>query len=407
MKYQLVCKKCGKVIGDFAAWFGQDQLCECGSNHAEANYTTDYHRLNELCKPGLEVDNFYHYSPFLPVDEDDEFVSLGEGAVPIEEWDFLEKYAKDHYGIDCKVMVCRNDLNGGTGTFKDIAASLAATLFKKHNIEAYCLASTGNAAISYATYLAKVGVKFTIFAPFDMYKETQEAIHATGQRLVVSEGGYGQAKAEAADFHATYRVMISAGNIDPIRVEAKKTLVFECLRELGRIPDVYMQAVAGGTSPIAFEKGMREIASTFPQHRMPRMLLVQQDTCDPMVQAWEWAIQNGFPQGWNKHFPTVVPKTKISILTAGTPGMYPILGPIVKNSGGCYLRVLEEGLEKYGRMVKDERGIYMGPASIVCIAGFFKALEENKLKNNDLILLNTGEGAERALWFKKAIDDYK
>ena len=57
-------------------------------------------------------------------------------------------------------------------------------------------------------------------------------------------------------------------------------------------------------------------------------------------------------------------------------------------------------------MVKDERGIYMGPASIVCIAGFFKALEENKLKNNDLILLNTG-GAERALWFKKAIDDYK
>jgi hypothetical protein len=44
---------------------------------------------------------------------------------------------------------------------------------------------------------------------------------------------------------------------------------------------------------------------------------------------------------------------------------------------------------------------------MVCIAGFFKALEENKLKNGDLILLNTGEGSERALWFKKAIDDCK
>ena len=71
------------------------------------------------------------------------------------------------------------------------------------------------------------------------------------------------------------------------------------------------------------------------------------------------------------------------------------------------LRVKEEGLERYGRMVKDATGVYMGPASVVCIAGFFKALEEKKLKSGDLILLNTGEGCERALWFKKAIDDCK
>ena len=51
MKYRLVCKKCGKVIGDFAAWFSQDQLCECGSNHAEVVYDSDYRQLDELCKP--------------------------------------------------------------------------------------------------------------------------------------------------------------------------------------------------------------------------------------------------------------------------------------------------------------------------------------------------------------------
>ena len=66
MKYQLVCKKCGKVIGDFAAWFSQDQLCECGSNHAEVTYTTDYRLLDELCKPGQKADNLYHYPLPLP-----------------------------------------------------------------------------------------------------------------------------------------------------------------------------------------------------------------------------------------------------------------------------------------------------------------------------------------------------
>lgn len=404
MGYRLVCKKCGKVIGDFAAWFSQDQLCECGSNHAEVVYDQDYRLLDTLCAPGQDVSSLYHYRPFLPLEESDETVSCGEGAVPIEEWKFLSDYAKDNYDKDIKVVVCRNDLNGGTGTFKDIAASLAATLFKKHGVKEYCLASTGNAATAYATYLAKAGVKFDIFAPHDMYQESQDAIRATGQNLVVSDGGYGQAKAEAAEFHKTQNVMISAGNIDPIRVEAKKTLVFECMRQLGRIPDVYMQAVAGGTSPIAFEKGMREIASAYPEYKMPRMLLVQQDTCDPMVQAWEWAVENGFPEGWNRKFPSVTPHTRISILTAGTPGMYPLVGPIVRNSGGSFLRIQEEGLETVGRFIKENAGVYMGPASAVCIAGFFKALEEGRFKDGDLVMLNTGEGSERALWFKQAID---
>lgn len=407
MKYQLICRKCGAVIGSFQDWFNQDQLCKCGSNHAEVTYSTDYHRLDELCAPGQSVGSLYHYYDFLPLDSKEGIVSLGEGAVPIEDWEFLSRFAKEQYGIDCRVVVARNDLNAGTGTFKDIAASLAATLFKQHGVREYCLASTGNAATAYATYLAKAGVRFHIFAPHDMYMESQDAIRATGQDLVVSEGGYGQAKAEAAAFHKEQHVMISAGNIDPVRVEAKKTLVFECMRQLGRIPDVYMQAVAGGTSPIAFEKGMREIAQAYPQYKMPRMLLVQQDTCDPMVQAWEWATGNDFPEGWEKNFPSVTPHTRISILTAGTPGMYPIVGPIVRNSGGSFLRIKEEGLEEYGRIVWREKGIYLGPASAVCIAGFYEALRQNKIKNGDLILLNTGEGCARANWFKAAIDGDK
>lgn len=407
MKYQLVCRKCGKVIGGFAEWFRQDQLCECGSNHAEAVYTADYRQLDKLCAHDVKADSLYHYYDFLPLESREGITSMGEGAVPIEEWKFLSDIARNEYGIDCRVMVCRNDMNGGTGTFKDIAASLAATLFRQHGVKEYCLASTGNAATAYATYLAKAGVRFDIFAPHDMYQESQDAIRATGQNLVVSEGGYGQAKKEAADFHRDAHVMISAGNIDPIRVEAKKTLVFECMRQLGRIPDVYMQAVAGGTSPIAFEKGMREIASAYPEYRMPRMLLVQQDTCDPMVQAWEWATENGFPEDWNKHFPSVTPNTRISILTAGTPGMYPLVGPIVRNSGGCFLRIKEEGLEKYGKQVKDNTGVYLGPASMVCIAGFHEALKQGRIRQGDTVLLNTGEGCERALWFKDAIDNCK
>ncbi len=303
-------------------------------------------------------------------------------------------------------MVYRNDLNGGSNTFKDIAASLAASLFKENGVKEFCVASTGNTATAYARYLAEAGIKFTVFMPHDACEDTVNAIRSYGQTVVVCDGTYGDAKKEANDFHEKNHVLISTGNIDPIRVEAKKTMVFEYLRQLGKMPDVYVQAVAGGTGPIALDKGIRDLQTTFPETKMPRMLLIQQDTCDPMVQGWESAVKAGFPEGYEKNYPVIQnPQTMVSILSAGNPGMYPIVAPIVRKSGGTFLRMKESELAKYGRIVKDERGIYFGPASIVCLAGFYKALEEGQIHNGETVLLNTGEGADRATWFKKMIDE--
>ena len=155
-KYELKCTQCGEVIPDFATWFSQNQQCKCGCKRADVVYSADYHKIMELTKPGHKPANFYHYFDFLPVMDRKNIVSLGEGAIPIEEWDFLEKLAKEKYGVDCKVMVYRNDLNGGSNTFKDIAASLAASLFKENGVKEFCVASTGNTATAYARYVTVI-----------------------------------------------------------------------------------------------------------------------------------------------------------------------------------------------------------------------------------------------------------
>ena len=405
-KYKLVCTKCGKVIPDFATWFEMNQECPCGCKRAEVVYSADYHKITELTMPEHKPANFYHYFDFLPVMDKKNIVTFGEGAIPIEEWDFLEKLAKEKYGIDCQVMVYRNDLNGGSNTFKDIAASLAASIFKENGVKEFCVASTGNTATAYSRYLAEAGIKFTVFMPHDACEDTVKAIRSYGQNVVVCDGNYGDAKKAANDFHEKNHVLISAGNIDPIRVEAKKTMVFEYLRQLGKMPDVYVQAVAGGTGPIALDKGVRDMQTTFPETKLPRMLLIQQDTCDPMVQGWNKAVAAGFPEGYEKDYPIIPnPQTMVSILSAGNPGMYPIVAPIVRKSGGTFLQVKESELAHYGKIVKQERGIYFGPASIVCLAGFYKALEEGQIHNGETVLLNTGEGAARASFFKKMIDE--
>lgn len=404
-KYKLVCTKCGKVIDDFAQWFEMNQQCDCGCKRADVVYTADYHKITELTKSEHQPQDFYHYFDFLPVMDKSNIVTFGEGAIPIEEWDFLEKFAKEKYNIDCKAMVYRNDMNGGTNTFKDIAASLAASVFKENGVKEFCVASTGNTATAYSRYLAKAGIKFTVFVPNDVCPDTVEAIRSYGQNVVISEGNYGAAKKEAADFHQNNHVLMSAGNIDPLRVEGKKTMVFEYLRQIGKMPDVYIQAVAGGTGPIALDKGVRDMQTTFPDVKLPRMLLIQQDTCDPMVQGWNNAVANNFPEGYENDYPVIAnPKTMVSILSTGNPGMFPIVAPIVRKSGGTFLQVKESDLVDFGKLVKKERGIYLGPASIVCLAGFYKALECGQIRNGETVLLNTGEGAARAQFFKDLID---
>ena len=404
MKYELVCQKCGEKISSFKEWFDHDQVCpKCGSNYVEVHYNANYHQLSELFKG--HPASFWHYFDFLPLEDKANIITCNEGAIPIEEWDFLERYAQEKYGINCKVMVYRNDLNGGTNTFKDVAAAMGAAIMKENGIKEYCIASTGNTATAFSKYLSLAGIRLNVFVPNCVCEDTVEEIRSYGQNLVISEGDYGAAKKEAADYKKAHGLLISGGNIDPIRVEAKKTMVFEFLRQMGKMPDVYVQAVSGGTGPIAVDKGVREIKDAFPETKLPRMILVQQDTCDPMVQGWENAEKAGFPEGYEKNFPSIAnPQTKVSILSTGTPGMFPIVAPIVRKSGGGFVRVKEAELVDYAKIAKRERNVMLGPAAAVCFAGFYQALAEGKIKDGETVLINTGEGAARAKDFAAAVE---
>lgn len=398
-KYHLQCTQCGHVTPNFWTWFDQGQQCpSCGSKHSEVWYNRRYQRLARIIK--RKPDSFWHYFPFLPLLRRRHIISRNEGAVPVERWSFLEAFAREKYGLDIKVHVYRNDLNGGTGTFKDPAASMAASLFNELGIKQYCIASTGNSATAYAKYLSMAKVNCSVFMPEDAIKTSEATISSYGQQVFRVKGDYAKAKEIAAGYAKLHGIPMSTGNIDPIRVEAKKTMVFEWLRQMDQFPDVYIQAVSGGTGPIAIDKGIREISHLYPELKNPRFLLVQSDGCDPMVQAWEQAEANGFPDGFEKEYPVIDnPTTEIPTLATGNPASYPIIAKLVKKSGGTFLRMREKKLVAVGKLTAYEQKVIPGPASAVCLAGFFVALRKNLIKDGETVLINIGEGPNRAPLF--------
>jgi threonine synthase len=399
-KYYFVCKNCGHRIESFKEWFQHGQKCpECGKNFVDTQYTASPEKLKDLIFNAKDVKNLWHYFDFLPLDDAKNIVSAGEGVSPVSRWDFLEEVAKKEFGKTLKVYVMRHNFNDGTRTFKDIAGTLAASVLKENGVTDYAVASTGNTANAFSHYLAKAGINLYVFMPQDAVKENIASVSAYGQKAVICKGDYAFAKKIAGEFTAKNNILMTIGNTDPLRVESKKTWVYEWLRLTGELPTVYIQALSGGTGPIAVEKAIHEV-SQFGDYKCPRFISIQPSLCDPMTQAWEKAKSQNFPEGWQHDFPKIQnPKTKVQTLATGVPGTYPIIADLTKNSGGEIITFDETKSADVARLVAFKTLEKIGPASAIGLGGYFESLKKGLLKDGDVVMINLGEGLERASFF--------
>jgi threonine synthase len=398
-KFYLHCTKCGYDIPDFKEWFANMQKCpKCECTVVDVKYNRDPQELKDLIlSKDKKANNVWNYFDWLPLNNPENMITRGEGVIPLERWDFLEKYAKDKLGLNIKVHAYRNDLNPGTGTFKDVAAAVASSVLKENEIKEFCIASTGNIANAYSHYLAEAGISLAVFVPNDALKANEAEVNSYGQRLFRVNGDYAAAKHVAADYSKKYKVNISGGNTDPMRVEAKKTMVFEWIRQIGEVPNVYVQALSGGTGPIAIEKAYKDLDGLGLVDKMPRFIMVQPSGCAPMCHGWEKAKANGFPEGWLMDYPCYEnPITKVPTLATGKPGTYPIIAELVHRTNGEIIEFDEQYLVDIARAVAFENTVRMGPAATIAMGGFFKSIHQGHIKEGDNVLVNVGEGVRRA-----------
>jgi len=396
-KYQLECKSCGHITEDMSEWFVNGQKCSaCEGKFVNVKYNTDINQIKKLieAKSGESV---FDYFDFLPLTDKSNIVSSGEGVIPVEHWDFLDKYAKEEFGIDCKVNVYRNDMNPGTGTFKDVAASVAASVLKENGIKRFAIASTGNIASAFSYYLAKAGISLSVFIPQDALMSNEAEISSYGQKVFRVKGDYAMAKQVAAAYAEKHNILISGGNIDPMRVEAKKTMVFEWLRQMDEFPTVYIQALSGGTGPIAIDKAIEDTKELDLVKKYPRYIMVQPDKCNPMTLGWEKAKANNFPEGWLNDYPIIdAPVTKVPTLATGNPATFPIIAELVHKSKGEMVTFDESKMIDVARLVSYKKQVRIGPASTIGLGGFFESLKSGYIKNGDVVMINIGEGVRRA-----------
>ena len=230
----------------------------------------------------VEKLSLWRYREALPIPDDADIVTLGEGMTPLIPLDTAAD--SEHY--------VKLDYLCPTGSYKDRGASVLLTHLKALGVEEVVEDSSGNAGAAIAAYSARAGIRCTIYCPASTSKGKLAQIAAYGAELRLVEGNRTATTGAVKD--AAKTVCYASHNWHPFFLEGTKTLAFEIVEQLGGdVPAHVICPVGFGSIYLGLFIGFRELREAGVITRVPRLLGVQPAVCCPIYNAY----RKGEPSG--------------------------------------------------------------------------------------------------------------
>ena len=374
----------------------------CGRDWLDAQYELTHPQQNgHLALRGQEwlhkLDNrgatLWRYRELLPIQNDKNIITLGEGWTPL-----LRAHNLGLMLGNSNIYI-KDERQGPTGSFKDRQAAIAISTMKEAGIKEAVVASTGNVAIAYSAYSARAGIKLWVFVTSSVPADKMREVALYGSEVIKVAGTYDKAKKVAAEFSASKNLYLDRGIKGFAAKEAMKTLAFELSEQLGnvaaeqspallngskhpwRTPDWYLQAVSGGMGPVGVMKGFAEIKRLGLIEKMPKLGCFQTSGCAPMA--------NSFHKGLTVAEPVKYPRTGITTLATGVPGeAYEVLVDLIRRHGGTIDAITDAEAFHALQLVAKMDGLSVEPATAVTFAGLFKLIREGKILPDETVVLN-------------------
>ncbi|GAB3623330.1 threonine synthase [Mariniluteicoccus endophyticus] len=310
------------------------------------------------------------YRPWLPIDEGDPVVSLGEGSTPLVHAPVLSAE------LACDVWVKVEGANP-TGSFKDRGMTMAVSKAKAEGAAAVVCASTGNTSASAAAYAVRAGMKPIVLLPQGKIargKLAQAIVY--GAQIVQVDGNFDQCLTAARKLSESYPVAL-VNSVNPHRLEGQKTAAFEIVDALGDAPDLHVMPIGNAGNMPAYWRGFKQYAEAGNATHRPRMWAVQAEGAAPLVLG----------------HPVLEPETIATAIRIGNPASADLANAARDESGGRFMAVSDDEILAAQRWLASHEGIFVEPASASGIAGLFKSRDARELDTGLRITVTvTGNG---------------
>jgi threonine synthase len=361
---QNLCKQCGKPL---LVRYDLDRAASTLTKESLASRRTDLWRYREV----------------LPVERDENIVSLGEGWTPLLSVPRLASR------LGLSSLFIKDESQNPTQSFKARGMTTAVSMAKELGVKKTAVPSAGNAAGALAAYASRAGIEAHIFMPSDTPRANIIECEVTGARVTLIDGLITDCGAEVArrkDAEGWFDVSTLK---EPYRVEGKKTLGYELAEQLDwTLPDVIVYPTGGGTGLIGMWKAFDEMERMgWIDSKRPRMVTVQAAGCAPIVKAFE----NG--QRFADEFPNAA-TTASGLRVPKAIGDFLILDAL-RESGGTAVAVTDEQLLDAAREIGALEGLFVAPEGAACLPALRKLMSDGEiLKDERIVLFNTGAGVK-------------
>ncbi|MGH3730407.1 MAG: threonine synthase [Micromonosporaceae bacterium] len=327
----------------------------------------------------------WRYRELLPV-RDRQFVrGFGEGMTP------LLPLARLGAQIGVPRLLMKDEAVLPTGSFKARGAAVGVARCAELGVRRLAMPTNGNAGAAWAAYAARSGLKTTIVMPADAPPITRSESVLAGADVTLVKGLISDAGRMVAELVAAEDIFDASTLKEPYRIEGKKTMGLEIAEQLGwRVPDVIVYPTGGGVGLIGIYKALRELqAMGWIKPELPRLVCVQADGCDPIVQAYERG-EDDIQAQYDTH--TVAFGINVPAPLGGR-----LVLQAVRATDGIAVSVSDRDLlDHIGRCAAAE-GLLPCPEGASTIAAVAMLRRQGWISRDDeVVVLNTGAGNKYA-----------
>jgi threonine synthase len=335
------------------------------------------YRPDALPVPGIARWDMWRYGSLLPVELGTVLYPLPVGGTPLLALPELR------LATGMPHLWLKDETRSPTGSNKDRATALVLQQAINAGVGTVTCASTGNAAVSLAAGAAASGKRAVVFVPADVAESKLHLIRAAGAAVLKVKEGYAEAFRLSRLAVARFGWYDRNTGLNPITVDAKKTVAFEIWEQLDRqVPDAVVVPVGDGPTLNGIAKGFRELVKCGGTRRVPRIVGVQAEGCQPIKRAWET----------RSHVQAVHPATIADGIAVGTPVSGATAIRDVQESGGAFVSVSDAEI-LYGMRTLAKAGIFAEPAAAAAFAGLRPARDAGLLAPCErVVALVTGSG---------------
>jgi threonine synthase len=374
----LECGQCGAAYDDAEQPWGTSPCCE---KPLLARYEL-VHLRGRFTPASLagRPPTMWRYAEVLPVRDAAFRLSLGEGMTPLLEADRLG------HALGLERLWLKDEGQNPTGSFKARGLGMAVARAWELGLDTIALPSAGNAGSAAAAYAAAAGLSAHVAVPRDTPRPILEEMRALGADVEMVPGHIGDAATvigRGVERHGWFDVSTLK---EPYRVEGKKTMAYELVEQLGRVPDALIYPTGGGTGIVGMWKAFAEMEELgWIGAERPRMISVQGAGCAPLVRAWD--------QGHESAAPWEDPRTYAAGLRVPRAiGDFLVLEAI-RASGGAAVAVPDESMREAVAMIGRLTGVFSAPEGGATAAAVPRLLERGWLRpDEEVVLFITGSG---------------